>query len=323
MVATKKVLKPWVKALIIILILAAIGVAGYFIYDYIQSIPEIEQGTIKNVEIEEEVTAEEGQYITSNEDLVVLAIDVGMGQSLFADYGETEVLIDAGYPEYGKKVSKAIKKYVDGPLDYVIATHSHEDHVGGLEQIYKDYDVPKTIFGDIDKDNKTYMSFYNTAKADGEVVEDSDTVIELGKNATLTIYDVTDGDENTNNNSVITLIQHGENYFFASGDAEEPVEVQLKGNLPVCDVVFAGHHGSSTSNTLIPWLDPSYFVISAGSDNEYGHPHKEVLEEALNYTYEVYGTWKSGTIKFTSDGLSVSCNADEADRLTVSDKGAK
>lgn len=249
-------------------------------------------------------------------------LDVGQGQSVFIDYGEMEVLIDAGYPEYGQSVCEKIRDRVDGKLDYVIATHSDLDHIGGLSEVYKVYDVEHTIYGDL-TDEAACQIFEKDARAGSESFEnDSNTTIDLGKNGSLTIFDPTDKAADTNDNSVICLIQYGDTYFFCSGDAGESTEKMLRGKLPECDVVIAGHHGSSTSNSLLDILQPEYFLISAGVNNEYGHPHKEVLTYATNQGASVYGTWKSGDITCTSDGMSVFIDTKGGDELTADDAGA-
>lgn len=294
-------------------------------------------GTIKEIENEEKHGKD--YDMTSDSPFIVKVFDVGQGSAMLIDYGDTEVLIDGGY--YNEKNIKALlkskkglSKYVDdGKIEYIIATHSDADHIGCLPEVIKNYDVGKIIYGDLLGDNDSLSHFITAAKEEGcEFEEDSDTVIKLGKNASITIFDVCDNDsENINNNSIVTLIQFGETYFFASGDLPKEKEVLLRGKLPECDVVIAGHHGSNTSNSLLDELDPSYFVISCGKAqkegtrqaNTYGLPHKEVLESAIAAGAQCFGTWKSGNIVFTSDGMTVSCSAKYKDQLTAEDAGAK
>lgn len=309
-------LRLWAKVILAIIGISLISGALYFAISNAQHEKSLnEYGEIKSVDITPPIEEqEEGGYITSGTPFNFYVIDVGQAQALFVDYGDTEVLIDGGCYENGETVSEFIKPYVDGELDYVIATHSHADHIGGLPIIYENYDVKHTIYGDL-SDSEPCNYFKQAAQKSGTFQKDKDTVIRLGENATLTIFDIEDDNENTNNNSVITLFQYGETYFFASGDAEKEVETLLRGKLPECDVVVAGHHGSSTSNTLLEILNPKYFAISAGEGNEYGFPHKETMETIGNTRAETYGTWRSGTIVFTSDGLTVTCDAAEDEIL--------
>lgn len=277
-------------------------------------------------------------YDMAAHDFIVKVFDVGQGSCMLIDYQDTEVLIDGGY--YNEKnihtllkSKTGLSKYVtDGKIEYIIATHSDADHIGCLPEVIEAYKVGKIIYGDLLSENASVDYLIAAAKEKNvPMVEDSDTVISLGKNASLTIFDVCDGDaENINNNSIVTLIQYGETYFFASGDLPSEKEVLLRGKLPECDVVIAGHHGSSSSNSLLSELSPQYFIISCGKAakkgtkqaNVYGFPHKEVLQAAEDGA-ECFGTWKSGNIVLTSDGMTVSCSAKAKDELTEEDAGAE
>ena len=296
-------------------------------------------GDIKEVSTTDTQQQQGTDYDMKSEPFVVKVFNVGQGNATLIDYGDTEVLIDGGY--YNEKnietlleSKHGLSEYVkDGKIEYIISTHSDADHIGCLASVIDKYDVGKIIYGDLLGDNESIRYFTEAAKAKNcELIEDYDTVLSLGKNATITIYDVCDGDkEDVNNNSVVTLIQYGETYFFTSGDLPAEKEVLLRGKLPQCDVVIAGHHGSSDSNSLLDELKPTYFVVSCGKavkegtkqGNTYGHPHKEVLEKAIALNADCYGTWKSGNIVFKSDGMSVSCSAKYEDQLTVEDAGAK
>ena len=285
-----------------------------------------EYGTIQDVEILEPDEQQGDDYSMENENFIFKVLNVGQAQSILVDYGDMEVLIDGGYYETRDKVLKGIEKYItDGKIEYVIATHSHADHIGGLPKVYDTYKVGKTIYGDLLSGEESLEYFKDAAASKSEVFEeDTNTVIDLGKNASITIYDVVDGNkDNINNNSIVTLIQYGDTSFFASGDLEEEAEVLLRGKLPQCDVVVAGHHGASNANTLLDELKPKYFVISAGKNNDYGHPNEEVLAKALLFNSKIYGTFRSGSITFKSDGMSVTCNADSNEMLTIKDAGAK
>jgi glyoxylase-like metal-dependent hydrolase (beta-lactamase superfamily II) len=86
--------------------------------------------------------------IPSKAAVSIHVFDVGEGLAVLIDDGDVEVIIDGGYKKYGVAFSEYIRPYVDGDIEYIIATHSHDDHVGGLIQIYADYQVDHTIYGD-------------------------------------------------------------------------------------------------------------------------------------------------------------------------------
>ena len=324
---TKRKLKTSVKIILGIFLFSIFILTGFLI---IESLPEDtgpEYGNINEVDIEAGNIEKGEDFSMEDAPFIFKVINVGQAQSLLISYGDMQVLIDGGYYETREKVIKAIKEYVtDGKIEYVIATHSHADHIGGLPEVYDTYKVEKTIYGDLLSGEEAVRYFREAVrKEETSFEEDTNTVIDLGKNASLTIYDIVDEDkDNINNNSIVTLIQYGETYFFASGDLEEGAEVLMRGKLPKCDVVVAGHHGASNANSLLDELKPDYFVISAGKNNDYGHPHESTLAKAmLNRNTEIYGTFRSGSITFKSDGMSVSCSADAEDELTILDAGAK
>ena len=322
----KRKLKTPVKIVLFLLLLLMMLSCVYIILKSLPQDSGPEYGSIQEVEIIEPEGQQGNDYSMENETFIFKILNVGQAQSIFVDYGNMEVLIDGGYYETRDKVLKGIEKYItDGKIEYVIATHSHSDHIGGLPKVYDTYKVGKTIYGDLLSEEESLNYFKEAASSKSDVFEeDTNTVIDLGKNASITIYDIVDGNkENINNNSIATLIQYGDTNFFASGDLEEEGEVLLRGKLPQCDVVVAGHHGASNANTLLDELKPKYFVISAGKNNDYGHPHEEVLAKALLFNSKIYGTFRSGSLTFKSDGMSVTCDADSDEQLTIKDAGAK
>ena len=320
----KRRLKKSVKitiAVLFVILISTIVYASFKVGAFDKPTPE--EGKIKDIVVQDSKLdfEDEGEFKYSEETLKFTVLDVGQGQSIFIDYGNFECLIDAGPVAAGEGVSKKIKPYVDGDIELAIATHSDEDHIGGFSQVFRDYTVNKTIYGNLGE-TKAAKIFEKEARAEGEFAEDSDMIIELGPNAQLTIFDVEDDNkENINANSVITLISFGETNFFASGDATKEVERQLRGKLPEVDVVVAGHHGSSDCNSLIDILNPQYFVISCGKGNEYGHPHKEVIEAVRQTRADILGTWINGDITFESDGISVNYKVEKADILTEEELG--
>ena len=323
----KKRLKKWVRCVLIaVLILLAAALAVLYVKYEPKEKPGIEQGNILDVEIKnEENEIEEGGFSILSDVFTYKVIDVGQGLSVLIDYGEMEVLIDAGYYEYGDTVVNELRTSVDGKLDYVIATHSDADHVGGLSKVLDSFDVGKIIYGDLFSSEEALAYFVKAAEKEGCPFEnDADTTISLGKNASLTIFDIIDDDrENINNNSIVTLARFGETAFLCTGDLEKEGEVKLKTLVGKTDVVVAGHHGSATANSLLSILQPKYFIVSCGKNNEHGHPHESVLNNALKQTNNVYGTFKSGTITLTSDGITISCDAQKEDRLTEKDAGTQ
>lgn len=255
--------------------------------------------------------------------LTVSFIDVGQGDSVFIDDGTYEALIDAGTAEYGETVSSYIKPYVDGDLDLVIATHAHADHVGGLAQVFADYQVDEVIDGGSTATSKSWTSYHAAAVSEPncQFVYDSDMTLAMADGATLRIIEALDGDKNENNNSVAALLTYGKVKALFTGDDEAAAEAVLAGKVEDVDVFKAAHHGSRTANTmaLLEAAKPEYVVVSCGKDNSYKHPHLQALENFAAVGATVYSTMTSGTVVMTTDGTTYSFNTDRA--LTAADAG--
>ena len=248
-------------------------------------------------------------------------LDVGEGLSVLIDAGEYEVLIDGGYAKYGEYISGYIKQYIDGDIEYIISTHSDSDHVGGLTQIYKDYQVNHTIYGDTGK-SQQYKNFEEAARDEPSSTfeNDKDEVIDLGDGVTLKIIDVVDDDKKTNNNSVISLLDVDGIRVLITGDAEAKTEKLLLGMIGEVDVYVVGHHGSETSSSqaFLDEIRPKYGLISSeGPEGKYKNPDKEVMQRLLSLGTTLYATYRSGEITISIDYGEIHLSPPEQERLTL------
>ncbi|MBK5254387.1 MAG: MBL fold metallo-hydrolase [Peptostreptococcaceae bacterium] len=141
---------------------------------------------------------------TNGKVMTIHYIEVGQGDSIFIDYGNYEVLIDAGTAGYGAKVVNYIKPYVDGNLEFVICTHIHADHIGGIPAVLAAYNVEMVIDSGEVGTTATWRNYMAAVDKEGcTFLVDEDMQIGIGENTWLNIYDIADGDSDTNNNSVI------------------------------------------------------------------------------------------------------------------------
>lgn len=242
-------------------------------------------------------------------------IDVGQGDcSLIVCNGET-LLIDAGENGHETDVINYLRSQGIEKLDYIIASHQHSDHIGGLPEVIEEFGMETIIMPRLTKEqtptNKTYTAFLNAIQSSGANAEYSKVgaVYNLGDATFELLGPVSDDVEDINSMSVIVKVTYGENTFMFTGDAEsdEEKEVVETGADLDCDVLKAGHHGSYTSSCeeFLEAVSPEICVIMCGADNDYGHPHDVTLEKIAAYTDEVYRTDICGSIVISSDGKNL------------------
>ncbi len=242
--------------------------------------------------------------------LTVHFIDVGQADCTLLECGGQTMLIDGGNVEDGSLVVSYLKRQGIESLNYVVCTHAHEDHVGGLAGPLNAFKVGQVFAPVTDYDSKVFENFLKYTHAQGldVTVPVADTSFLLGE-AYVTVLGPREEYEDTNDTSVVLRVDHGENSFLFTGDMETTAENDLlaAGCRLDADVLKVGHHGSSTSTgyVFLREVMPEYGVISCGIDNSYGHPHEEVTSRLYDAGVTVYRTDKQGTIVATSDGKGI------------------
>lgn len=246
-------------------------------------------------------------------DFQVHFLDVGQGLSILVRSGEHALLYDGGDSSASSFVVSYLKQQGITQLDYLIASHYDADHISGLIGVLHTVSVQTVIGPDYEHTSKTYASFQSAVRSLGLTVEHPAVGTEyLLGDAYFTILSPDKTYEDSNNNSVAIRIVNGENSFLFSGDAEtESEEAMCQSNLVLySDVICPGHHGSSnaTSRLFLSYTQPTWAVISVGSDNDYGHPHWETLQRLEDCGTTVYRTDQLGTIIAYSDGQTITWN---------------
>lgn len=266
----------------------------------------------KDAEIEKFDGDEEKETITSSDladNLYVHFIDVWQGDSILIDLGSEEVLIDGGGKSPG--VTDYIREYIDGPLEVIIATHPHADHIGGLIDVLGSFDVEVIWHNGDTSTSQTYTQFMNAVKAEGVEINiarrgDKITI----KGLTFMVLNPAALAETTNNNSIVLSLSYGEVDFFFAGDAEREAEKNMLDAhiVPNVEILKVGHHGSKTASSF-PFLEvaqPEIAIYMAGEGNRYDHPHDITLNNLSSLGIKIYGTDKSGNIIIETDGLTYS-----------------
>ncbi len=250
--------------------------------------------------------------------LTVAFLDIGQGDAIFIEApGGAQALIDGGPPS-GKVLSELgrVMPFYDRSIDAVIATHPDQDHIGGLPEVFKRYRVGVLLEPGISSDNGDYLAMEQAGEKAGvqKILARAGMKIHLDKNTTLEIFypdrDLP-GKIDTNRASIVARLTYGNQSFLFTGDlpqAEEEYLAEKGGAALRSNVLKFGHHGSrtSTSETFLMAVAPEYGVMSAGKDNRYGHPHKEILDLAEKYRVPVLRTDLQGRIVVTTDGNTLS-----------------
>ncbi len=244
--------------------------------------------------------------------LVSHFIDVGQGDSEFIELpGGKCILIDAGDNEHGQKVVDYIKDLGYEKIDYLIATHPHSDHIGGMRKVVNAFELEKIYMPKAETNTYTYEKLLKAIKNKGKKI----TTARSGMN----MIDDKDHDlkadilapagsnyESLNNYSVVLRLSYKKNTFLYMGDAELLSENQIikKGYDLSADVVKVGHHCSSSSSGqgFIDKTGAKYAVISLAKDNDYHHPHKQPLNRWKKSGAEILRTDQKGTITIESTG---------------------
>ncbi len=245
--------------------------------------------------------------VVEPEVLTVHFIDVGQGDSILLDLGDIEVLIDGGDKSPG--VVNYIDDYVNGPLEVMIVTHPHADHIGGLIGVLDAFKVDEIWLNGDTSTSGTYSQFMSAVNSEGaevHVARRGDT-IHTG-NLTFSVLSPVNLSSDTNDNSIVLSLSYGQVDFLFTGDAQMEAEASMlaAGIVPDVDILKVGHHGSRTASSMqfLQVAKPEYAIYMAGEGNSYGHPHQETINNLCEIGAQVYGTDIHGTIVITTDGVT-------------------
>lgn len=245
--------------------------------------------------------------------LEISYLDVGQGDAAYIKVNDFDILIDAGPKSDSDKLMKQLEEKNIDDFEIVIATHPHEDHIGGMTKVFEKYDVESFYMPKVTNTTKTFENMIKAVSNEGltaKIIKEGAS-FDLGEGCKIEVYSPIDESyDNLNDYSPIMKLTYGNKSFIFTGDAEKTVEkevVEKYSKELKADVIKFGHHGSSTSSTkeFIEAISPKYGIISCGVDNSYGHPHRETLSIIDEMGIETYRTDKQGQITITSDGNNI------------------
>ena len=252
--------------------------------------------------------------------LEVHFIDVGQGDSILVDLGDTEILIDGGDRSPG--VITYLADYVDGPIEVIVATHPHADHIGGLIAVLDVFEVAEIWHNGDSSTSQTYDQFITAVQAEGAVVYIGRRGDEIaaGELTFVILHPVT-LTGTTNDNSIVLSLTYGEVDFLFTGDAERDAEASIlsAGIAPNVEILKVGHHGSRSSSwtQFLDAVEPEIAIYMAGKGNTYGHPHDETIAALSEVGAEIYGTDINGTIIVTTNGQLYSVVPEEEGAISA------
>lgn len=249
--------------------------------------------------------------VTDSSDFTVHFIDVGQADAVLVICDGKAMLIDGGNAEDSNLLYTYLKKLNITHLDYVIGTHAHEDHIGGIAGALQFATVDRVYCPVDHHDSKVFNNFIKAVKNRNSsiTIPTAGESFSLGS-ATCKIIGVNTADDDPNNTSIVMRITYGSTSFLFTGDAEAVVEQALidRGEELHSTVLKVGHHGSDSSTGYV-WLRnvmPEYAVISVGAGNTYGHPTDVVLSRLRDADVQIFRTDLQGDIICSSDGSALS-----------------
>lgn len=249
----------------------------------------------------------------SGKTLTVHFLNVDQGDSILIKYENKSMLIDAGESDQGDVVLDYLHDQGISTLDYVIATHPHSDHIGGMNDVLNNFKVEHFIDSGFPHTSKTYENMLTTIDKKNIPFETSKRGDKINFAPGIDVEVLNPGttyySDDLNQNAVVLKVTDGKVSFLLMGDAGLDAENDIiKAGYNVdADILKVGHHGSRSASgeTFISTVSPSVSVIEVGAGNDYGHPNAEVLER-LQKASRVYRTDLDGTVTVTTDGSAYS-----------------
>jgi competence protein ComEC len=243
--------------------------------------------------------------------LTLHVIDVGQGDSLLLTCGTHDMLIDAGEIDKGEVVEKYVKSQGVSSFDYVVATHPHADHIGGMHVVLADFPVSHFLYNGETHTTQTFIDMLKQIKTKNipfKIVHRGDT-IDFAPGINITVFNPGKAYLTTdpiNQNSIVLKVVDGKESFLLTGDAGIQAEDDMmKAGLNLrADILKVGHHGSRTASgqAFLDAVKPTTSIVSVGANNVYRLPDSDAMARIKAASFSVYRTDYNGTVTVTTDG---------------------
>ena len=252
----------------------------------------------------------------SGDTLRVNYIDVGQGDSIFIQLPNKEtMLIDAGEAYEADNVIDFLNNLGIKKIEYVVGTHPHTDHIGGLEEVINTFDVGAIYMPKVSSNSKTFEDLLTTISnkgLKGKTAKSGVVVLDEDNLKLEFIAPNSDNYSNLNNYSAVLKLTYLDNTFLFMGDAETLSEDEITCEIKA-DVIKVGHHGSDSSSGIefVKKVSPEYAIIMVGEGNSYNHPYQSIIDRYESVGAKVLRTDLDGNIVCDSDGVDVTCKGDK------------
>ncbi len=249
--------------------------------------------------------------------VTVYFIDAGVGDSIFVDTSDKDVLIDAGERHDGEFIASFLVSINVTKIDYLIASHPHFDHIGGLVTVMERFSslgipIHMVIENGQDRNTDLYREFRSYANEIGVTLAERCQIYQLDSETEMVIVSPPQPLLYSNHceNSIVQMIKFRDISFLLTGDIEPLSEAEIvESALNIqAEILKVSHHGGGTSSTpsFLSAVGPEVAVITVGAENQNGHPHQDVLDRLEDVGANIYRTDLQSTISITTDGVNYS-----------------
>ena len=246
---------------------------------------------------------------SSTSEVLVYFIDVGQADAIYIKDGNSNMMIDAGNNADGKLLVKYLQSLNVRGFKYVVGTHAHEAHIGGMDDIINNFKIDSFYMPEAISTSKTFEDVLdaldkNKVTFQTPKIGDKFTL----ENTNFEVLSIGNDTSDLNDTSLVLKMSYNNTCVLFMGDASSNVEKNLLDKNINCQVLKVGHHGSrySSSDEFIKKVNPTYGIIMVGEGNKYGHPTKKTLDILNKYKVNIHRTDKEGTIVMHLKGDDIS-----------------